>query len=146
MPKSLKRSFVDLIDDIDWVSIAPQRAKIDAAEVYLSYNAKKGSNTVDQCTVFFGADILKELGWEKGDRIGVAYAPDNVFNMRLHKRPHTETSERKLKFDVGSRGVILTFKWPHPTIQLPTTKRTPVEFFVHRSGYLVINGRLEAQS
>lgn len=130
MMRSMGKMY-DLIDRIDWLTIEPKLRgeALKPDDLAISFVAGKHTkpDEINRVKVRFGIDIIKEMGWESGDSIGVFYDPDNLMSFMFAK---VDTKGFKLYREKANLRVFnMQFKWDR-NLKLEFMKSRRVKYHI----------------
>jgi hypothetical protein len=112
-----------LMNKIDWLSIEPMsgRSMSGLNDIAVQFKKdKKDSEIVDRVIIKIGAEVAKQLGWTKGDRLFIYNDPDDLMLFRILKS--NSNTGWKLQPVANTPHFQLSFKW---TASLPLTEMKP---------------------
>jgi hypothetical protein len=113
-----QKSFADLINQIDWISIkvyGNRGGKLETDSIMISFlSTSKSEKDFTKVVIRFGCDVLKKLEWIPGDRILPLYNPDDEMMFLVVKSD--SSAGYKLYQETGLTSCNIKFKWTGKTI------------------------------
>jgi hypothetical protein len=139
MRRKSVEQLLSMLESDKWKSFSSSEKKIqrfNANEIRVGFQRnKKHLEYANQVKVHFGDEILKELKWELGDKIGIFFDPDDHFMFKLAKvqtvKSYTLSKQTKCSYSM------VTFPWPHESIKIVIRPAEVVDFYIHKGQVLI---------
>jgi hypothetical protein len=124
-------SLQGLMAKIDWLQIqgipGGGQNKFDPKRIAISFKRNKKTNKVDSIEIKFGFEVVKDLGWMKGDKLYVFNDPNDLMMFRILKSKSREGY--KLQEITNTPHFKIAFKWNSELI-LQEKKNEEVKFTI----------------
>jgi len=128
--KKSKVELIKMIHETKWVKFEVFRNHgrgIKDDEVGVNFGAtSKDAPIIDRVSVNIGPDVVKKLGWSKGDKIIVMHHPDNLLHFNLCKSDNGKGITLSKGESMNCYRV--QFKWPYVNHPLKRETLAPLDY------------------